>query len=44
MELPDDSTLILRVLLDLRADVQTILELLEEEEDGDGQGEEEEDS
>ena len=44
MELPDDSTLILNVLLDLRADVQAILELLEEEEDGDGQGEEEKDS
>ena len=44
MELPDDSTLILNVLLDIRAGVQQILELLEEEEDGDGQGEEEEDS
>jgi hypothetical protein len=44
MEPPDDLTLILSVLLDIRADVQAILELLEEEEDGDGQGEEEEDS
>lgn len=41
MELPDDLTLILNVLLDIRASVQRILELLEEEEDGDGQGEEE---
>ena len=44
MELSDDLTLILNVLLDIRASVQRILELLEEEEDGDGQGEEEEDS
>jgi hypothetical protein len=43
VELPDDLTLILSVLLDIRAGVQAILELLEEEED-DGQGEEEEDS
>ena len=43
MELPDDLTLILSVLLDIRAGVQAILELLEEEED-DGQGEEEEGS
>ena len=44
MELPDDLTLILSVLLDSRASVQRILELLEEEEDSDGQGEEEEGS
>ena len=44
MELPDDLTLILSVLLDIRASVQAILELLEEEEDGDGQGDEEEGS
>jgi hypothetical protein len=44
MEPPDDLTLILRVLLEIRADVRAILELLEEEEDGDGQGEEEADS
>jgi hypothetical protein len=43
VELPDDLTLILSVLLDIRAGVQAILELVEEEED-DGQGEEEEDS
>jgi hypothetical protein len=42
MELPDDLTPILNVLLDIRASVQRILELLEEEEDGDGQGDEEE--
>jgi hypothetical protein len=42
MELPDDLTLILSVLLDIRANVQAILKLLEEEEDGDGQGDEEE--
>jgi hypothetical protein len=44
MELPDDLTLILNVLLDIRASVQRILELLEDEEEGDGQGEKEEDS
>ena len=44
MELPDDLTLILNVLLDIRASVQRILEPLEEEEDGDGQREEEEGS
>jgi hypothetical protein len=44
VELPDDLTLMLNVLLDIRASVQRILELLEEEEDGDEQGEEEEDS
>ena len=44
MELPDDLTLILNVLLDIRANVQAILELLEEEEDGDGQGDDEEGS
>ena len=44
MELPDDLTLILNVLLDIRASVQRILELLEEEEEGNGQGEEEEGS
>jgi hypothetical protein len=44
MELPDDLTLILSVLLDIRASVQAILELLEEEENGDGEGEEEEGS
>ena len=44
MELPDDLTLILNVPLDIRANVQAILDLLEEEEDGDGQGQEEEDS
>lgn len=43
MELPDDLTLILNVLLDIRAGVQAILELLKEEED-DGPGEKEEDS
>jgi hypothetical protein len=35
VELPDDLTLILSVLLEIRASVQAILELLEEEEDGD---------
>ena len=44
MELPDDLTLILSVLLDIRASVQAILELLEEEEDGDGQEDDEEGS
>ena len=44
MEPADDLTLILRVLLEIRANVQAILELLEEEEDGDGQGDQEEGS
>jgi hypothetical protein len=43
VEPPDDLTLILSVLLDIRANVQAILELLEEEE-ADGQGDEEEGS
>jgi len=44
VELPDGLTLILNVLLDIRAGVEAILELLEEEENGNGQREEEEDS
>ena len=41
MELPGGLTLILNVLLDIRAGVEAILELLEEEENGNGQREEE---